>query len=140
MDETDTEQAIRAAREELVRRVLDTEEIQKIPAVQLVGILKTLERVNEQAPPAAVVEIDVVDFVRSLKLPFERQAALLADRMGMTTEQAASLLAIDEEVGDAKAGPGAGGQTQEEASGRQAQAGRAGQDRQGQGAGGTPST
>ena len=91
----DVQRAITNAREELVRRLTDENEIRKIPPLMLVKVAEflggsrgsSLTSIVESAAARAPVE-----FVRSLGLPAVRQAELLAHLLGVTAEEAATML------------------------------------------------
>jgi hypothetical protein len=90
---------VAAAQAELERRILDEDERRKVPMPVLIRII---ERYSGETPLAGVI-VDPVEWARSLGVPADRQRDLLAARIGVTAEEAATLIRLashDDEEGD----------------------------------------
>ena len=93
---SDVDRAVKNAREELVRRMNDPEEIRKIPPLTLVRVADFLAGQSRGSglslPATALTPVSSLAFVRALGLPAVRQAELLAHLLGVTAEEAATML------------------------------------------------
>ena len=91
---SDVDRAVKNAREELVRRMNDPEEIRKIPPLTLVRVADFLA--GQARGSGAILPqptpVSSLAFVRALGLPAVRQAELLAHLLGVTAEEAATML------------------------------------------------
>jgi hypothetical protein len=89
-----------AAQAELERRILDVDEVKNLPAPVL---LRIIDRYNADPTIVDTVMVDPVRWARSLGVPPDRQRDLLAARLAVTAEEAATLIRLashDDEEGD----------------------------------------
>lgn len=81
--------------QEMYERLSDPDQRAKISPNTLVRMREVLARsVSPESKPTE--DVDPVEMVRALGLPYGRQVALLAKKLGVTSEEAATLLADTE--------------------------------------------
>lgn len=94
-DEHTLKEAALAAEQELVRRLMDPDEIKKITPATLVKMVEVLGR---HTPVERPEDRDPLTIVRTAGVPRARQIELLARLKGLTSEEATILLdAVDDE-------------------------------------------
>lgn len=88
---TDTDAVLAAAQAELERRILDPDDVKKVPMPVLLRIIDRYTAEQTFGTPIDIV--DPVVWARSLGVPPDRQRDLLAARIGVSTDVAATMLA-----------------------------------------------